>query len=297
MSLRVNPDNTQTLLDALQRVTAQQQTALQELATGQRINALSDDPASAARMVQIQTLQAQDDQYSANIGNVQSMLQTADSTLNGVVQSLNQAISLGTEGANGTLSDANRQAIANQVDSLQQQLVSYANATYAGRYLFAGTAVTAAPFVADGSSPSGVKYVGNDNVTTFEAGTGNVVAMNVPGSAIFSKSGADVFQALHDLSSALRSNSAIHAATIAVQKAFDNVTTQRVFYGNTVAQLGSLKTSVDNDKFQLTSQASVVDGADLAAVAAQLNQTTTSRNALLSGGARIAQLSLLDYLR
>ena len=81
-------------------------TALQEVSTGKSVNVPSDNPAASADMVQ-NTIETSDvDQYTQNASSVLSMVQTADSTLSSVVSSLTKAVSLGTEGANGTMSAA-----------------------------------------------------------------------------------------------------------------------------------------------------------------------------------------------
>ena len=67
------------------------------------------------------------DQYLRSISSIYSELQTADSSLNSVVTSLQQAICLGTEGANGTLSQQNRNTIAQQINGIAQQVFSVAN--------------------------------------------------------------------------------------------------------------------------------------------------------------------------
>ena len=83
---------------------------------------------------------------------------------------LNNAITLGTEGANGGLTDANRQSIATQVQSVLQTVVSQANTSYQGVYLFAGTANSQAPFVQDSTSASGYTYQGNSNSNQVKVG-------------------------------------------------------------------------------------------------------------------------------
>src|SRR5208283_3888082 len=144
--MRVNPNYTPTILTDLWQQQAQEQIDIQELATGRRVNVPSDDPAAAAADVQNQGLQSQVDQYLNNTSSLDGMLQTADSTLSAVVTALNRAISLGVEGSNGDLSTSQQQDIAQQVQSIQSQIVQLANSSYQGNYLFAGTADQSPPF-------------------------------------------------------------------------------------------------------------------------------------------------------
>ena len=102
-------------LYAIQQSQQALSTALQQVSTGFRVNQPSDDPAASANMVLSLASTANVDQYTKNISAVTSQMQTADSALSSVVTSLNTAVTLGTTGAGGTLSTANKQAIATQV--------------------------------------------------------------------------------------------------------------------------------------------------------------------------------------
>jgi flagellar hook-associated protein 3 FlgL len=64
-----------------------------------------------------------------------------------MVTSLNSAATLGISGANGTVSIANKQAIAAQVQGVLTNVISLANTSYQGIYLFGGTASSTPPFV------------------------------------------------------------------------------------------------------------------------------------------------------
>jgi flagellin-like hook-associated protein FlgL len=75
-------------------------------------------------------------------------MQTADSAISSIVTSLNAAVTLGTSGANGALTAANKQAIASQVEGILSGVISQANTSYQGAYIFGGTANSTPPFVA-----------------------------------------------------------------------------------------------------------------------------------------------------
>ena len=134
--------------DTLYNIQQSQQalsTALQQVSTGLRVNQPSDDPAASANMVLSLASSANVDQYTKNISAVTSQMQTADSALSSVVTSLNTAVTLGTSGASGILSAANKQAIATQVQGVLANVVSQANASYQGAYLFGGSETTGPP--------------------------------------------------------------------------------------------------------------------------------------------------------
>lgn len=275
----------------------QEDHAISELSTGRKVNQPSDDPAAVAGLIVNNSQASAVNSYLSNISSLQATLQVADSTLNSVVTNLSQAITLAIEGANSTVNQTDRDAIAQEVNGIQQQILEYANQSFQGNYLFAGTAVKTKPFVADSSSPSGVSYVGNTGVNNVEIGEGQAVPANLPGSQLFTASGSDVFQALADLSSALQSGSNIPAAEAEVENAFSQVNAQRAFYGTTLSRLNTATSFLNEEKLQLSQEENNLVGADMATAASQLTQAETALDATLSAGGKISQYSLLDFLR
>ena len=134
--MRVNPNFVQDVLGSLGLTQQQEETALQQLSTGQRINKPSDDPAGAAVLLQVLDQSSQADSYLQSIGSVNGQLQTADSTLSSIVTVLQRAISLGVEGATGTQSDADRASLAQDISGIRDQLLSLANTSYKGGSFF-----------------------------------------------------------------------------------------------------------------------------------------------------------------
>ena len=296
--MRVDPNMVPNMLAAIQQSETSLNTALQQVATGKSVTVPSDNPAAAADMVQNTIETADVDQYTQNIGSVTSQVQTADSALSSVVTSLTQAVSLGTEGANGTSSASNRQAIATQVQGILTNVVSQANLTYQGSYLFAGTASTTAPYTADSSSPTGYTYNGNNDVNSVQIGDGTNVQVNLPGSQVFSNASANVLGSLSSLVSALQSGNiaAIGTATNAVSSALNYVSQQRAVYSNAESQLTSQDTFLQQETVNLASQATSLVGVDMAKAATTLSQAETDNNAALAAAAKVMPTTLLNYL-
>jgi flagellar hook-associated protein 3 FlgL len=121
--------------------------ALQQVTTGLRVNQPSDDPQAAATMTISLAASATVDQYTTNISSVTSQMQTADASFSAIVTSLNTAVTLGTSGAGATVSTANKQAIASELQGVLSSVVAQGNASYQGVYLFAGSASSTLPLV------------------------------------------------------------------------------------------------------------------------------------------------------
>jgi flagellar hook-associated protein 3 FlgL len=247
-------------------------------------------------VVRINDLTSQVDSFQRSISSINGQFSTADSTLSSVVTALQRAISLGVQGATGTLSDSDWADIAAELTGIQSQLLSLANTSYQGQYIFAGTATTQ-PFVADPTQTSGVRYVGNTGVNSVTIGSGYLLQVNVPGSQIFTGAGGNVFQSINDLITSLNSNSGISAAVTELGTAFTYVTGQRVFYGNALNQTQSQQTYLSTQSLGLSQQLNTVAGANIADVASQLVNDQTAQTAALEAIAKTPQNSLFDYLK
>ena len=295
--MRVNPNPLPDLISALQQTQQQINTDLQQISSGQTVSKPSDDPAAAAMLERNAGQTAAADQFLRSINSVQGEMQNADSTLNSVVTTLQRAITLGVQGANGTLNSSDRASLAAEVQGIQSQLVSLANLSYQGSYVFAGTATQTAPYVLDSASPSGVAYVGNSNQNTTTLGDHFTVATNLPGSQLFSSPGNDVFQAVQDLITSLQSGANIDAAVSEVSGAYEHINAQRVFYGNAINQLNSQQTFLNSETTQLAQQQNNIGGADLTKVISDLVNAQTSRQATLEAVGQTQQTNLFNYIK
>jgi flagellar hook-associated protein 3 FlgL len=286
------------ILADMQQSQAALNVALQQVATGKSVNVPSDNPAASANMVANTIETGQVDQYTQNVTTTLSSVQTADSALGSVVSSLTQAVSLGTEGANGTNNSSDLQALAQQVQGILTSVVADANTSYQGSYLFAGTASTTVPYTADSSSASGYTYNGNNDTNSVAVGDHLSVQVSLPGSQIFSNSSADVLGSLSSLVSALQSGntSDISSATNAISNALNYVSQQRVTYGNAESQLNSQETYLQQETVSLTSQATSLTGADEAQAATALSQAETDNSAVMAAAAKVLPDTLLSYL-
>lgn len=295
--MRVNPNPYPDLLAAVAQTQQQVNTDEQEIASGKSVNLPSDNPAAAALLVQNANASSQADQFERSIGSIQGEIQNADSALDAVTTALQQAISLGVEGANGTMNSADRQALATQVQGIQSQLLSLANLSYQGNYVFAGTANQTIPYVLNASSASGVTYQGNTGVNRVSLGSQFSLQTNLPGSQLFSQPGSDVFQSIQDLINGLQSGTGIEAAVTEVGAANNYISSQSVFYGNALNELTAQQTYLSTETTQLSQQQNTVGGADLTAVISNLTTAQTSLQATLEAIGQTASTNLFQYLK
>jgi flagellar hook-associated protein 3 FlgL len=284
------------LLQALEQLQQQTANVTLELATGSSINKPSDNPSGAAQVIRLNELSTQADSYQSSIGSLNGQFSTADSTLSSVVTSLQSALSLGVEAANGTLSPTDRADIASELTSIQSQLLSLANTSYQGQYIFAGTA-TAQPFVV-AQTTSGVSYTGNTDTNKVTIGAGYQLQVNLPGSQVFGlgNSSGDVFQAINDLITSVQNNAGISGAVNEIDNALTYVTSQRTFYDDGLNQAQSQQTYLNSQSLNLSQQLNTVTAANVPAVASQLESDQTAETATLEAIGNTPQKSLFDYL-
>ncbi|MGA8540227.1 MAG: flagellin [Terriglobales bacterium] len=294
--MRVNPNPIPDLLAALDQTELQSQQASLQLSTGRSVNEPSDNPAAAALLVVNNDQATFTAGYLQSLTSVQGQISTADSTLSSVTSALQQALSLGVEAGGGTLDSGDLTAIANQLQGIQSQLVSLANTSYEGHYIFAGTNTNAAPFAVDTTAPSGIAYTGNTDVNKVSIGGGYNLAVNVPGSQLFSDPGNDVFLAVNNLIQAVQTNTGIPAAVNAISSASTYLSEQRVFYGNAANQAQSQTTYLTTAKLQISAQQTTLGGADLAAAATNLSQAQVDAQAALAAIGKLSQNNLFNYL-
>lgn len=298
--MRVNPNYSSDTVSMINQAQQAENTAVQQLSTGRRVNLPSDNPAAEAAMVGENAQSAAADQYTANSDSLTDVLNTANSTLSSVTTLLQRAVTLGVEGANGTNNQTDLNSIASEISGIQSQVVSLANTSYAGQYLFSGTVSGIAPYAPDATDPTQIDYAGNGEQNRVQIGTGLSVASNLPGSSIFSQSGANVFSALQSLVTALQSgdSSSIATAGTGVSTALDAVDTAQVFYGNTVNELTTNETYLSQEKVNISTYENTLVSSDTATAATNMTQAETILNATIAAAAQInQQANLLEYIQ
>lgn len=297
--MRVDPNLYTKINAAIEQSQQSLQSASTQLSSGKSVSLPSDNPLAFAQNVQSLASSAAVDQYTRNADSVLMQAQNADAALSNVITSLTQAVSLGTEGANGTLTGAQRTGVAQQVQGLLSNVLAQANLTTDGTALFAGTANTTTPFVADSHSPGGFTYQGNGSVNQAQVGAGLQVTVNVPGDQIFTSPNENVLGSLQQMITALQSGTTDEIATAIsnVSAAISHVSQIRVVYGTTVSSLNAQNNYLAQETVSLSSQQSSLTKIDLATAATNLTQAETESSAVLAMAAKILPTSLLNYLK
>ena len=107
--------------------------------TGKLIQKASEDPVVAARTLKLNTDMSVLTQYRKNADSAIAWMETTETVLYSLNQQLTEIRTRIVQASNGgTLGDEDKQYIASQVKQLRDEIISLANSTYAGRYIFSG---------------------------------------------------------------------------------------------------------------------------------------------------------------
>jgi flagellar hook-associated protein 3 FlgL len=291
----------QNFLAGLDQIQQRLQTAQTQLTTGLQINNVSDAPSEIADIWQLNSELDQTQQTESNLNQVSTEVNTAQSALQSAVTLVEQAETYGAEGASDISTATTRQDLANELGSILQQLVSIANTTVQGRYIFAGDTDQTTPYSIDLTSTSPVSaYQGSASTRQIQGADGTAFPVALTAQQIFDSSNGqtNVFTSITDLMQGLQNNNdtTISSALSDVQSSDTYLNQQLAFYGTVQDRVAGAITFGQNYTVQLQSQLSGVQDANEAADITNLTQATTQLQAALQSEAKLPQTTLFDFL-
>ncbi len=225
---------------------------------------------------------------------------------------MDRAQTLATQGADTSLDATDRASIADQVQSLLQQMVALSNTSVQGRHIFSGDQGQSLAYQLN----TGVDTIGNGvtQVSTsaatrqVEDPAGGAFSVSETAQQVFDTRNADgscaadnVFAALNALQLALRNatgadTSGIVAAAANLTQASVRLNSAQAFYGGVENRIQNAQTFASNRDTQLRTQISGIEDADVASAALELTQANTQLSAAFQAQARMPTKTLFDYL-
>ncbi|MGC1294669.1 MAG: flagellar hook-associated protein 3 [Alloacidobacterium sp.] len=282
--MRFDPFYLNSAVASLHETSAAEQQLTNEISSGTRVNSLSDDPVAVGENVLLSSQLNFDDRFSQTESTTIGMLQVTDSTLGSVVSQLTQALSLATEGNNGTLNASDLQSISTQLSGIRDEVLSLANTTYMNRYVFSGSQGGTTPYSLDSTATPNTATYNGDTVTSYvTTPNGQKIQTNIPGSQIFGDSTNNVLQTLNNLVADFSSGTASATAisdTTDLNSALNYVSQQRVMIDNSITQLQTAQSYTQAQGTQITSAQTNLMQADVAQVSTQLSTAETQQAAL-----------------
>jgi flagellar hook-associated protein 3 FlgL len=268
-----------------------------KLATGRRIHKPGDDPVGVGYYMRYNSEINRTNEFLENANTAIGYLKTMDEMFQQINDVYKRAQVLVQQGATGTTPDDSRSAIAAEIKQLKEQLVTIGNSSYAGRYLFNGQKTDVKPYSlndpANDKTDKGVYYL---NVSA------NVsVPVSITGEEIFGQAGAldNAFRVFDEIISHLENNE--------LDKLSDDIAKIDVLsdrLGEAWAEVGArtnrfelMKERIEDQLVSLKELRSKVGDVDMAEALVELQQRENVLQASLAVGARLMQVSLVDFLR
>jgi flagellar hook-associated protein 3 FlgL len=269
-----------------------------QITSGVRVNEASDDPSAIASILEHQNQINQITQVQSNLNLAKNDAQTADGALQTASSIMNQLLSMAAQGANGITTASTRTTLGEQVQQLEQQLVSIANTTVGGRYIFGGDDPATQPYTFNWTSPGGVvaNSTPGNTIAISDAG-GSTIIPGMTAQQIFDSTPNNVFQAVYALGQALLSNNqaGIESAIDGIKSGAAQIEQATASYGNTEAWIEQVNGDAAGRLTNLTQALSTERETDIVAAATQLTTDQTALEASLAAHASLNQKSLFSY--
>lgn len=213
------------MASSMDKSTVQLAKLMQQMATNKRIQLPSDDPIASVRLLRVQREEAAIKQYNTNINNVTSNLSIQETNLMSSSDTLLNIRDLLLWAANGSNTPEDLSAIANELESLEKTIVSFANVRdEEGRYLFSGT-LSDTPAVTFDETTQSYIVTGNEKHREAAVANGIFVTENVTAKEIFGNQ-VEALNDLHALVAALNSptlSTDMEAAKVLISQTINSI--------------------------------------------------------------------------
>lgn len=287
----------------------------EQLSSGREIRRPSDNPQGAVKAMRVNSAINRNSQYLKNIEDAAGWLNTTDTALGQMTDTLQRVRVLMLAAANGTNTQSEFDAYKAEILQRIDEFVQEANTNFDGRYIFAGHLTTSTPFKLDmtvgaDKALSGdiIAFAGDDGKIIREISPNVGIDINVTGEDLLH--GKDAYGNTLDLADVLKKvvNTLNGAAGTSlsdlsgdllegVQDNIDNILRLRAEVGAKANRMNSAKNKNEEETYNMTEILSKTIDIDLAQKTMEYKVMETVYNASLMAGAKIIQPSLIDFLK
>lgn len=261
------------------------------LAKKKKIIRPSDDPLGTLKSMQLQSIVNENEQYIKNIKKGKDWIDICDITLDSLKSSLDRVRELAQAGANAPQSELD--TICEEVEEIAEYFVQLSNTTIGDRYIFAGHKTKTKPY----QNYSGVPgYQGDGNYLSIEIGHSVEIDFSLPGNMIFE----DTFDAVRDVIQDLQNGDRdrLGGATLGkVDLAIETAISSRTTLGAKCKRLELAESRIDDANTKHEKLYSEIMDVDVAETIMDLRVAENVYAASLAAGARLMQVSLVDFLK
>jgi flagellar hook-associated protein 3 FlgL len=277
-----------------------------EISSGFRVQDAADSPSQTPELIGLGSSLVSQQTYQTNLDRIQAETNSANSALDSGIKLIESSRTIALQGAGTNSTATDRQNLAAQVQGIQQQIVSLANTTVEGRYIFGGDQDTAAPYQLNAASPAGVdKLTAQTATRTITDSSGQPIYQARTASTIFdhrTSAGApasdNAFAALQNLQVALANNDSpgIANALTSLEGVSTWLNQQQASYGVDSQRISQEQTGASAQVTSLQTRISAIRDTDIVQAATDLTQESTAQSAAFAAQAQIPRKSLFDYL-
>jgi len=296
----------QTAVNSILDQQSKLQKTQMQLSTGKKLLTPADDPAAAARSLDLNQGIKQTEQYQSNINAARQRLSLEEGVLQNATEVLHRIRELGVQGLNATNSPSDRVIIATEMEALNDHLLGLANTKNAnGEYLFSGFKSTTQAFSKNTVS-GGYAYAGDANQRTLQIGENRQIADGDPGTNVFGTpvnstlpaagANANIFEAIGRFAADLRSNTPNSASLDDVASALDKMLTVEASVGARLNALDSQEGVNTDAILNMKTVLSATEDLDYAEAISKFNLQTVSLQAAQQAFTQVKKLSLFNYL-
>lgn len=273
--------------------------AERQIATGEKYERPSAAPTEAGAIVDSRNRLNRLKQFLRNQDSAQQWLGAADSTLQSTANSLSRARNLALQAINGATNQDGMDAVASELRSVANQVLSLSNTKVDGRPIFGGTTGGDQAFDATGA------YVGDTGITRRRVTDDITMDIGVAGSQVFGDVNAadpyngSAYQMLNQLADDLEAGNvtAAQAGLDGIDKASDRVLTELGRVGGLASRLDDIGQLTLGEEERFVNRLSIAGDTDMAEAIVRLRSAEVSYQATLSASSRALNRSLLDFLR
>jgi len=268
-----------------------------KLATGRKIQRPADDPVGVNYLMRYETELGRSDVFLENVRTGLGMLRAMDSLMQQASDVLKRVKVLVQQAANGTLTAEDRQTIAAEVRQLREQMVVIGNSSFNGKFLFNGQKTDQAPYTIANAANEAT----DDGVYYLNVSPSIQVPVSLQGEQIFGQAGdpENTFKILDDIINHLMNNdvNGLRAALDRMVIAEERIYAAWAEIGARTNRFELLENRILDERVSLQRLKSETGDVDMADAIIRLKLHENTLQAALATGARIMQVSLVDFLK
>lgn len=275
----------------------------EKVASGKEFQRPSDNPSGVTSALTLRSVLRMNSAYLDTVSTTESWMSVTDYALIQTTQLATRALNLTRKGISDTMGADQRNTLAAEVDMILQQVLSVANTSHQGNYIFGGFQTLNPPFSlvdtnSDGSYDD-VNYGGDNGVIYRLLGPNLNVVQNVNGSSFF----IGLMRSIIAARDALRSDGDPNQLTLlqnaisGMENQIRNVNEALTTNGARQREVRLVKDRLEKSQIELKSLLSQKEDVNMSEAISYLQHQQTVYQTVLEVGKRaISALSLFDIL-